>query len=60
MAAAVPPVPCPSCKRPSPAGTKHFPFCSDRCRLVDLGRWFKEDYVASRPLRPGDVPPEEE
>jgi len=20
------------------------PFCSDRCRLIDLGRWFDEDY----------------
>jgi len=21
-----------------------FPFCSKRCRLIDLGRWLKEDY----------------
>ena len=20
------------------------PFCSDRCRLADLGRWLSEDY----------------
>jgi uncharacterized protein len=20
------------------------PFCSDRCRLIDLGRWLSEDY----------------
>ncbi len=23
---------------------KHFPFCSERCSLVDLGRWLGEDY----------------
>jgi hypothetical protein len=22
----------------------HFPFCSERCRYVDLGKWFGEDY----------------
>ena len=22
-----------------------FPFCSDRCRLVDLGRWLGDDYA---------------
>ena len=21
-----------------------FPFCSERCRLIDLGRWLDEDY----------------
>lgn len=36
-------------------GAKHRPFCCDRCRLVDLGKWFKEDYVLDRPLRPGDL-----
>ncbi len=28
------------------------PFCSERCKLVDLGRWFGEDYKVSEPLRP--------
>ena len=39
---------CPTCRakvakdpaRPS----KIYPFCSERCHLVDLGRWFGEDY----------------
>ena len=26
------------------------PFCSPRCKDIDLGRWFGEDYVISRPL----------
>ena len=25
-----------------------FPFCSPRCRLVDLGRWLGEDYAVRR------------
>ena len=27
-----------------------FPFCSERCRLMDLGSWLKEEYVTSRAL----------
>ncbi len=23
----------------------HFPFCSKRCKLIDLGRWLDERYV---------------
>jgi endogenous inhibitor of DNA gyrase (YacG/DUF329 family) len=26
-----------------------FPFCSDRCRLVDLGRWIDESYTIPGP-----------
>ena len=36
---------CPTCRRESPrAGNKQFPFCSERCQLVDLGRWLGEEY----------------
>lgn len=28
------------------------PFCSNRCKMVDLGQWLKEDYRISEPLRP--------
>ena len=28
------------------------PFCSARCKLVDLGSWLNEDYKISEPLRP--------
>jgi endogenous inhibitor of DNA gyrase (YacG/DUF329 family) len=37
----------------------HFPFCSDRCRLVDLNRWFTGRYqipVIDRPHRGEDEP----
>ncbi len=29
------------------------PFCSDRCRLVDLAKWLGEEYRIPGP-RPGD------
>jgi endogenous inhibitor of DNA gyrase (YacG/DUF329 family) len=36
---------CPTCKKPSrKEGNKLFPFCSERCQLVDLGRWLDEEY----------------
>lgn len=28
------------------------PFCSDRCKMVDLGKWLGEEYKISEPLRP--------
>jgi endogenous inhibitor of DNA gyrase (YacG/DUF329 family) len=28
------------------------PFCSDRCRLIDLGNWSAEKYVISTPIEP--------
>jgi len=46
-------VKCPTCKKEgdwfaSPAG----PFCSRRCKLVDLGKWFEEENKITEPLRP--------
>ena len=29
---------------------KEFPFCSERCRLLDLGAWASEKYVVSDPI----------
>jgi uncharacterized protein len=35
---------CPTCKKPfDPAQTTAMPFCSDRCRQIDLNRWLKEE-----------------
>jgi uncharacterized protein len=28
----------------------HFPFCSDRCRLIDLGKWASGGYRISSPI----------
>ncbi|MBS0289185.1 MAG: DNA gyrase inhibitor YacG [Proteobacteria bacterium] len=39
-------VKCPTCEKvTSFAGSNPFrPFCSDRCKLIDLGAWAAEDY----------------
>ncbi len=30
------------------------PFCSQRCKLIDLGKWFNEEHAITRELRPDD------
>ncbi|MGX5667859.1 DNA gyrase inhibitor YacG [Rhizobium daejeonense] len=35
--------PCPECGKPSQR--EHYPFCSDRCRTLDLSRWLKGSYA---------------
>jgi hypothetical protein len=39
-------VKCPTCKRPVEwsVESEHRPFCSDRCRLIDLGAWLAEQH----------------
>lgn len=43
------PITCPICKKPLPATdvseSKFFPFCTERCRDVDLLRWSKGKYA---------------
>ena len=59
---------CPACGNAVPGAAdkslpKWFPFCSERCRMVDLGHWFNEDYKISRPFSTEDVedyPPAED
>lgn len=34
--------------------TPTVPFCSDRCRLIDLGRWLDEGYAVPVPRRIAD------
>jgi uncharacterized protein len=43
---------CRTCEAPLPEGIKSpfFPFCSNRCRMVDLNRWFSGDFKISEPL----------
>ena len=36
---------CPTCgKEFDPGGSPAMPFCSERCRLIDLGRWLDEGH----------------
>ena len=39
---------CPICQRPVGPDAKTLPFCSPRCRLVDLGRWMEGRYRIER------------
>jgi uncharacterized protein len=42
---------CPICKTTTDSErNKEFPFCSDRCRMMDLGNWSSEKYVVSDPI----------
>jgi uncharacterized protein len=47
---------CPICKKPTDSETDaDFPFCSERCRLLDLGNWSAEKYKISRPAFDEDM-----
>jgi hypothetical protein len=35
---------CPICKKGVRFGDPYMPFCSERCRLIDLGKWADEEY----------------
>lgn len=38
-------VKCPNCRKETPwQNNPHRPFCSERCRLIDLGAWTQERY----------------
>ena len=46
-------VKCPTCKKAGDwFATPFGPFCSKRCKLVDLGKWFSGENAISEPLRP--------
>ncbi len=55
---------CPICRRYfDPEQSSALPFCSDRCRQIDLGRWLGEKYrIAGEQVSPdwtgeeGDLP----
>lgn len=54
-ATSTPTLPCPQCGKSSlwTADNPHRPFCSERCKLIDLGAWASESHRI-----PGDqLPP---
>ena len=51
---------CPICKKEVALGDPDFPFCSDRCRLIDLGRWASEEYRIPVPGDPHRPEPDED
>lgn len=42
---------CPICKKPVKSGDPDLPFCSERCRTIDLGKWASGAYVISSPVK---------
>ena len=49
---------CPACEAVVSSAvdgrTAGFPFCSERCRMSDLGRWFGGEYKVPQPSGPDD------
>lgn len=46
---------CPICRKEVPLNSPDVPFCSDRCRLIDLGKWASGDYKVSSPVLDPDL-----
>lgn len=57
---------CPMCEKVVPSTSSidegkcqinavHFPFCSERCRLVDLGGWLDGEYRMSSGAQTADL-----
>ena len=48
---------CPICRKPVDSQTDaDFPFCSERCRLLDLGNWASEKYKITEPVMDESIP----
>jgi endogenous inhibitor of DNA gyrase (YacG/DUF329 family) len=45
---------CPICKKSATSTGADFPFCSDRCRTIDLGKWASGAYVIPSPITDAD------
>lgn len=46
---------CPICKKLVKSADTDFPFCSDRCRTIDLGKWASGGYKISSPILDPEV-----
>jgi endogenous inhibitor of DNA gyrase (YacG/DUF329 family) len=49
---------CPICKKETTLANEFYPFCSERCKIIDLGNWASEKYVISTPVQASDEEPE--
>ena len=47
---------CPRCDKPCPTSkdNQYRPFCSEKCKLIDLGTWANEEKLISRPIESED------
>lgn len=52
---------CPQCGkqvvRSCRSGAPFFPFCCERCKLLDLGKWLSGEHRIEEPLEPGSEDP---
>ena len=50
---------CPTCEKTfsvrRTADAPFRPFCSKRCKMIDLGRWLDGRYKISEPVAPADL-----
>lgn len=54
------PLRCPTCAALVTASNEDFPFCSDRCRRIDLGKWAMGVYKISSPALDPELEEEHE
>jgi Uncharacterized protein conserved in bacteria len=49
---------CPACRKKGDWFSGDYgPFCSKRCKLIDLGKWLNEEHLISDPLRAEHLEP---
>jgi endogenous inhibitor of DNA gyrase (YacG/DUF329 family) len=46
---------CPICRKEVALDSAEVPFCSERCRTIDLGKWASGEYKISSPILDPDV-----
>ena len=46
---------CSTCRKIVLRSDPQFPFCSERCRLIDLGKWASGAYVVSTPVNDSEI-----
>ena len=51
---------CPICHKEVRLEDPFMPFCSERCKLIDLGNWASEKYVISTPVESRQTEEEED
>lgn len=50
---------CPRCGKETVfSGNPYRPFCSERCKRIDLGKWSAEDYRVPSEDKPSEEEPE--
>jgi endogenous inhibitor of DNA gyrase (YacG/DUF329 family) len=46
---------CPICRKEVALDSAEVPFCSERCRTIDLGKWASGEYKISSPILDPDL-----